>query len=467
MNNAARKRPDLAAFSDWASELAQTFVSLASDIALIVDRNGVITSVAQAQGRPFASAPASWVGQAWVDTVTGETRAKVELLLKEVAAEGLSRRREVNHPADAGTTIPVAYTVIRLGDNGPVLAVGRDLRAMAAIQQRFLDVQQDLERGYWQARQAESQAGLLAQVASDAVLVVDAATLLIVEVNPFASQLFDLTATQLIGRGFLLGFDRHSRTAVEALVTGTARSGKGGEIGARLAGRIGLTSVSATPLRVDDRIRLLVRVRLIDPVDSRISASGRPITAPGAVVITDSSGRVLMASAEFVSLVLADTDLTVIGRTLADWFDTSPPALASWMQRLRRDGVLRGLRGGVRTSRGSIVAVEWSAMLMPEGDRELVGFIVEPLPDEGFGRTAPADALRDAIGRLSVRIGSDALPALLESVTALAEQHFLDLALQYACGDPDAAARLLQLTPGELERRRSRPGESRPPEKTG
>ena len=67
--------------------------------------------------------------------------------------------------------MPVAYTAIRLGEHGPVLAVGRDMRAIAAIQERFIETQQDMERGYWNARQAESRYRLLFQVATDAVMV--------------------------------------------------------------------------------------------------------------------------------------------------------------------------------------------------------------------------------------------------------------------------------------------------------
>jgi hypothetical protein len=94
------------------------------------------------------------------DTVTAETRHKVQSLLAEVAGTGLGRRREVNLARDTeGTTteegIAVAYTALRLGADGPLLAVGQDLRAVARMQQRFVRVQQELERGYVAALAAE------------------------------------------------------------------------------------------------------------------------------------------------------------------------------------------------------------------------------------------------------------------------------------------------------------------------
>ena len=207
VSQAPADHPDLAALSAWAPELAKTFVSLASDIALVIDGDGVIRNVAQGGAEPIAPSAYQWVGRPWIDTVSGETRPKIENLLKEVASTGIARRREVNHPLSADNSIPIAYTAIRLGANGPVLAVGRDLRTIAAIQKRFVESQQEMERGYWQARQAEARYQLLFQVATDAVIVVDGETLTIVEANQAAATLLDASAEQLRGRHVSSGFE--------------------------------------------------------------------------------------------------------------------------------------------------------------------------------------------------------------------------------------------------------------------
>ena len=47
----------------------------------------------------------------------------------------------------------MAYSAARLGESGPMLAVGHDLRAQAALQQRFVAAQEALERSYWNAHQ--------------------------------------------------------------------------------------------------------------------------------------------------------------------------------------------------------------------------------------------------------------------------------------------------------------------------
>jgi hypothetical protein len=151
LNNSAPPPSDLQVLAAWAPELADTFVALSCDIALVVDAAGRIVKLAQHDSHPIA--PPAWVGTAWIDTVGPDSTAKVEQMLAEVAASGLARRREVNHPGAIGGAAAVAYSAARLGEQGPTLAIGHDLRAQSALQQRFLAAQEALERSYWHAHQ--------------------------------------------------------------------------------------------------------------------------------------------------------------------------------------------------------------------------------------------------------------------------------------------------------------------------
>lgn len=141
---------DLQVLAAWAPELADTFVALACDIALVIDADGRIAKLAQHETNPIA--PGSWIGSAWVQTVSPDSRPKIAQMLADVAATGHARRREINHPDALGGPAPVAYSAARLGDTGPMLAVGHDLRAQAALQQRFVAAQEALERSYWNAQ---------------------------------------------------------------------------------------------------------------------------------------------------------------------------------------------------------------------------------------------------------------------------------------------------------------------------
>jgi hypothetical protein len=148
---------DLEVLADWAPELADTFVALSCDIALVIDAGGRIATLAQHDAQPIA--PPAWIGGLWADTVSPDSRAKIEQMLLDVANIGQARRREINHPGAVGGSAPVAYSAARLGTHGPILAVGHDLRAQAALQQRFVAAQEALERSYWNAQRSLADAG--------------------------------------------------------------------------------------------------------------------------------------------------------------------------------------------------------------------------------------------------------------------------------------------------------------------
>jgi transcriptional regulator PpsR len=403
--------PDLAALSAWAPELAKTFVSLASDIALVIDEAGVIRNVAQGSADPIAPGAYQWVGRAWIDTVSGETRPKIENLLKEVTATGIARRREVNHPLGADTSIPVAYTAIRLGENGPVLAVGRDLRTIAAIQQRYVESQQDMERGYWQARQAEARYQLLFQVATDAVVVVDGESMQIIEANQAAATLLNATAEALRGRHVSAGFEHHSRHAVNELLVSARSAGQSGEIRARLQGTLASTSVAATPFRADDSMRLLVRMRAIEAGNTS-AALNRTLSrlvddASDGVVVTDSSGRILIANPAFLTLVHQSSETPLKGQPLMNWLSLADQPLAALVAKVRHDGIARHIESWVKRGAAPAAPIEISAALLTEGDQECIGFTIRAVARASL-RPAFEESPDDTL-LLVLRAGIDAL----------------------------------------------------------
>jgi transcriptional regulator PpsR len=438
---------DLGALAPWANELAQTFVSLSSDIALVLDADGVIRNVAQASGEPLTPTAMQWIGRPWVDTVTGATRRKIEQLLGDVATTGIGRRREVNLAAATGAEIPVAYTAIRLGVNGPLLAVGRDLRAIAAIQQRFLDAQQELERGYWQARQNESRDRTLWQVATDAVLVVDAQSSEIVAASRVALQRLGKSASPLAGRSVVALFDTHSRSPVEELLAASRSSGRPMELRARVADGALPCSVLATPFRSVSGQRLLVRLRSGEPAQAAALAAG----PDDGVAITDSSGHIVAGDSAFAGLLGTASD-TLRGRSLADWLGTDAGEFADVLAEVRRDGLAERPAMMLRAGDGTKLQAHVSACWMTEGDRESIGFVIQRLA------APPADAARaafaDAWASLDGQLGSASLSEMLREAAALAERHFIEIALQRAQGDAEQAARLLGVSRDSLRQRR-------------
>ena len=66
---------DLGKLSHWAPELARTFVALSSDIALVIDGDGVIRTVEQGKAEPIAAAARRLGRPAPGSTPSAATRA--------------------------------------------------------------------------------------------------------------------------------------------------------------------------------------------------------------------------------------------------------------------------------------------------------------------------------------------------------------------------------------------------------
>jgi transcriptional regulator PpsR len=447
---------DLSELSELAPELAATFATIASDIALVIDRDGIVCNVSFG-GAPIKPAGGDWIGRAWVDTVTGETRNKIEMLLEEVRSTGVSRRREVNHPSEAGTDIPMAYAAIRLGDDGPVVAAGRDLRAIAAIQKRFLETQQEMERGYWKHRQFESRYRLLFQVATDAVLVVDALTMEVVLANEAALGMFQWSATDAPGKPAGAGIDAASRPAFDELLTLARSTGKPAEIRAHLARDRRAIDVSATPFRSERTLLLLVRARHAD-VRNQESATQNAMAAflertDEAVVITDSASRIQLVNRAFLALCAQREEAQVRGRTLVTILGDCAGTLGAIIERARHYGIAQAHEVVLSLPAHSRLTLEVSAVLMAEGDQECIGLTLRRTRSVFSLDAGLAVELCELADRLNAVSPDRALPAILEAVSQKVEAHLISSCLARLAGDRDAAALELGLTRADLEAR--------------
>ena len=458
--------PDLGILAALAPQLAKTFVSIASDIALVVDDQGVIRNVAVGPDA-IGHDTHDWVGRRWADTVTGDTQRKVQQLLDEAQSGAVARRREINHRTEAGQEIPVAYAAVRLGRDGPVLAVGRDLRAVSAIQQRFIDAQQAMERDYWRQRQAETRYRMLFQVATDGVLVVDAHQLQIVEANRAAARMFHRSPENLVGEHATSCIAPVARAAVEELLITARTTGRPGEIRALVGAEAGHAplpvDISATPFRAEATLLLLVRVRSAEAMAERHGSGSRLADfverLPDAVVITDSAGRVLMANPAFSALCAelggghASVAPLIVGRRLGELLGDETQQLAAVMADARRVGIADQRPVAVAGPGGARLEVELSAALLAEGDQECLGMTLRRL----YHRPAPVPLqvgeLASAIDRLAAQVGVVSLPELLQETCDLAERHLIEAALARTDGQRPRAAALLGIGQEQLQQR--------------
>lgn len=318
---------DLGALSNSAPDLAQVFVSLCSDIALVIDANGMVLDVAQDAQRPVMNPAITWIGRPWAETVTPETRAKIAHLLCDADRPERARRREVNHALGTDGEVPVSYAALRLGRGGPVLAVGRDLRLTAGMQQRFLQAQQGLERHYWQDRQLASRSLLLLHVATDAILAVDPSSLQVRHVNAAAARLWlglpEPYPGTLEGQTVDRLFDTRAGALVRQAMIRAGALHRPAEIPVRLAGSHITVSLQVQAL-AGGTGNVLLRARRTDPLigirPSLDKAMHRLLEGThDAVLVTDLQGRIVASNRAFAQMTATQDETQLLAVPLQNF----------------------------------------------------------------------------------------------------------------------------------------------------
>ena len=122
-------------------------------------------------------------------------------MIEDASESGVSAFRNVSQRFPSGLELPIEYTTIRLGGPPGFLAIGKNLRAMAELQSRLVEAQQAMERDYWKLREVETRYRLLFNSSRDAVLLLKASTLAILDLNPAAAQALGMPGAPGQGRG--------------------------------------------------------------------------------------------------------------------------------------------------------------------------------------------------------------------------------------------------------------------------
>ena len=461
--------PGRAALTRLGGEAAAGLVA-AADLALVVDAAGVVVDAAAGGGGATGlSATASggveggyaalldgWIGRRLSEIVTPETRGKVELLLREAAggapgAGGTAPRRQVNHPTPDGHDLPVAYTGVRLADGGVVL-VGRDLRAVAALQQRLVETQQALERDYWKLRHVETRYRLLFQRAREAVLVVDAATRKVVDANAAAGTLFGTPADRLVGRAFPPELAAGARQALDDLLVATRFDGAGDAVDVALAdGRT--VHAAASCFRQDTQTLFLVRFAETGESARGLRTAGAdaaPLAtllagAHDAFVVSDPDGVVRFANRAFLDLAQLGDEAQAVGRSLVEWVGRPGADMPVLLSMLKQHGVVRLVGTAVRGEHGTATDVELSAVSAPDADPPAAAWTIRDVGRRVGGAGGSRDLTR-AVEQLTELVGRVALPELVRDTVEMVERHFIEAALELTHDNRTAAAEVLGLS---------------------
>lgn len=429
---------------------AARLVAAATDVSLVVDAAGIVVDLAFGSEDLLEEVADRWQGRAWSETVTPESRPKVEEMLEAVRAGAAPATLQVSHVVSDFAELPVRYRVVPL-DEGRVIALGQDLRGIAALQQQLLNAQQSLERDYWQLRQVETRYRLLFQMATEAVVIVDAASGKVLEANPAAADLLAAAGRSIIGRPFPAGLDEQSMAAVQAMLAEARAVGRASTEDVRIAGREERLVASANLIRQDTAARFLVRLSPRQGEDGRARGGDEGLEAalahgPDAVLVTDEEARVLAANPAFLDLAQVASPEQARGASLERWLGRAGVDMNVMLGSLRQHGQVRLFPTTLRGEYDTVTDVEISAAAFTSGEHpRFVIFI------RNVGRRVSAEApmrerLPRSVEQLTERVGRVPLKELVGESTDLIERLCIEEALRMTGGNRASAAELLGLS---------------------
>lgn len=419
-----------------------------NDLSLVIDGDGIIRDVALGSDDDELKFALNWLGKPWLDTVTSESRPKIKDLLSSTD-NGKRRWRQVNHTRDSEADLPVLYKAMPLGDNGDLIAVGRDLRPTARLQQRLLDAQHSLERDYARLHQAETRYRMLFNLAAEAILIVDADSRRVVEANPAAAELLGRPVQQLINRGFPRGFTDSSTDAIEELLLTVRAAGRGEEISVRSSSSSQRFHLSAALMRRDESPYFLIRMRR-EGEDSDHAINHKLIDvvlrSPDAFVLTNDHGEVLAANRAFLDLCQAATEMQVAGEPLDQWVGRPGVDIALLLRNLRERGSVGQFGTTVKPEFGAPIAVELSAVAALDSDEPCFGFVIRRQTHSQAAEGLTEATLPRTLEEMTEMVGQVPLKDLVRQATGIIERMCIESALKLTGDSRASAAEMLGLS---------------------
>lgn len=433
------------------STAVEALVTAAADLSLILDADGTVVEVSFGSDEMAREGYRKWIGQPWIETVTPDSRSKVEALLREAGNPGDHKWRYVNHNSSRGADVPVLYCAVKSGRDGQVVAFGRDMREMAGLQQRLMDAQQSMERDYWRLRNVETRYRMLFQISSEAILIVDAATDKVVEANPAVAELLGDSTKRVIGKTVFECLGVENAQVMQTLIAGARATGRADDVSIRLGIERREYLMSSFYLRQGNDALYLLRIALprieLGPAQLPKTVLRALEFAADAFAVTDIDGRVVATNRAFLDLSQMPSDAQARGESLDRWIGRSRVDFSVLMANLRQHGTIRLFATTLTGEHGSVAEVEVSGVALPAADPPCMGFNIRDI-----GRRIASDAIGSmaeqprSVAQLTELVGRVPLKELVRDATDLVEKLCIEAALQLTRDNRASAAEVLGLS---------------------
>jgi transcriptional regulator PpsR len=433
-----------------AEKLAQ-LIGVASDIALLVDQDGLVIDVSVRKNELASLACQNWVGKPWLETVTTESIPKVKDMLSQPADASELRWRHINHPSTQGEDVPIQYVALAFAPEGRTLLLGRDLGAIAVLQRRLVETQQSMERDYLRLRHIEARYRILFDTSSDPVMVVDAISQKVTEANVAALGLLKDHSKRLVGRDLIDCFDQQNQDEVQSLLRMAHATGRIEVCRVKLVGSDQDVTLTVTVFRQEGGAQFLVRFLQADPTgvspldtDQALFAEAMQ-RAPDGFVLTDKNGQIRSVNTEFMSMVGATAQSQVQGQTLDQWLVRGGVDWGVLSTNLRQQSSVKAFATDISNMSGLNVAVEISAVAIADKS-QMFAFFIRDMTRRRQQETPSSSGMAGSVAELAHLVGRMPMKDIVNETTEMIERMCIQSALELTHNNRASAAEMLGLS---------------------
>lgn len=423
------------------------------DVTLLLDLEGVIREARLSVALGGAGLN-EWVGRHWSETVGELGSEKVLRMLDDARNSGVSAFRQIKQRFPGGTEVPMEYTTVLLGGRAGILAIGKSLQAVAELQSRFIAAQQAMERDYWKLREVETRYRQLFHTSSEAILIVRAPNLKVMEGNLAAVQALGLNLPRpqdIAGREVLGDIAPAEREPFQAMLARVREQGTAPGVVVRLGPERRPWMIRASLMSADPAAIFMLNLSSLGtpqvPAVTLDTVSFEDLIEriPDAFVVLSRDGMIRRANRAFLEMVGVGARTSVIGESLSRWLWQPGADLTVLLTNIERHGVIRLLSTIVHSELGIDTEVEISAVGNADSEFQYIGVILRDV-SRRIAADGDGQDLRASLGAIAEKIGKVSLQSLVKQTVGAVERHYVREALTLANGNRTVAAELLGLS---------------------
>jgi transcriptional regulator PpsR len=436
-----------------APEILGDIIAQVADVGVVISDVGTVLSVLINPSNDAFRHLGRWENNDMRSFLTDESIVKFDSRLAEFL-DGNDQVRPVELNHSDGTDrwgSPVRFSFHRIGPDGAILLLGRDLQPIAEMQQQLVEAQLALERDYEVQREYDTRFRVLMENTDDAVVFVSVQSGEIIEANSATATLLDQTLEQIVGTSFVDCFDTKKRGDLVENLASHAISQLNKPISVEFRGAGTAIEIVPTLFRAAGDRLLLCRLLPAGDTGRRSddltqNMQGLYHDGPEAMVFVSDAGDVLSANDAFLDLIDVAHDINVRGRSFSDYLQRGTVDFKVMAENALRAGRMRNYATKLAGEYGSPRAVDISVTRLSGGAKTVFAFVIRDAGRVDITQPKTNPTSDESMRSVVELVGSAALKDIVAETTNVVEKMCIETAVELTMNNRVAAAEMLGLS---------------------